>query len=95
MALSSYIRFLVGAIACWSTVLFMTELIKGLGGRPRPDFLDRCQPTQAAEGAPLDTLYLEFGSAKYLTCTGSSEDVYDGRMSFPSGHSSTAYIVGW
>ena len=47
-------------------------------GRLRPDFISRCAP---------DTKYLPSS----IICTGAAKLVAEGRRSFPSGHSSSAF----
>ncbi|KAK9885213.1 hypothetical protein WA026_010717 [Henosepilachna vigintioctopunctata] len=58
---------------------FLTSLLKVLVGRPRPDFVARCFP----DGKGTD----------FTKCTGHISEVYDGRRSFPSGHSSFSFVV--
>lgn len=52
-------------------------------GRPRPDFLARCQP-------PLDAQDPPRGLSNYTICTTpiDSYEMKDGYKSFPSGHAS-------
>ncbi|KAL1747844.1 phosphatidic acid phosphatase type 2/haloperoxidase [Schizophyllum fasciatum] len=52
----------------------VTEFVKHLVGRLRPDFLYRCQ-----------------WDAATASCTGKLATIEEGRKSFPSGHSSTAF----
>lgn len=62
---------------------FVTGFLKDLIGRPRPDFLDRCQPK---EGTPTDV----FVNSSVCTNT-DSHILKDGFKSLPSGHSSFSF----
>ncbi|KAK4184656.1 diacylglycerol pyrophosphate phosphatase 1 [Podospora australis] len=62
---------------------FLTEVIKNMVGRPRPDLLDRCQP---APGTPENKL------VTVDVCTQTDHHtLHDGWRSFPSGHSSFSF----
>lgn len=62
---------------------FLTTIIKNAVGRPRPDLLDRCQPSADAKADVLVSI---------LVCTSPhDEKLQDGWRSFPSGHSSFSF----
>lgn len=97
---AAVLRFFFSCFAALTVVGFLTELFKLICGRLRPDFLDRCKPA-IAPGDVMRTFDLmaaekEWGHAIGVTCTGKDPRfLRDGRVSFPSGHSSTSYVVGW
>lgn len=55
----------------------VTALLKPLVGRPRPDFLDRCNPDPS--------------NLVKVVCRGLRKVVREGRKSFPSGHTSSSF----
>lgn len=63
-----------------------TTAIKNTVGRPRPDFIDRCQPSSDAANSVI-------GLSDESICTTplDSKLLMDGFRSFPSGHASTAW----
>lgn len=84
-----------------SLTLAVTNGVKNLIGRHRPDFLDRCQPDMSAISGVLgnpDTQgngYFHIGSVTYFfnsfCTTKDTSALEDGSRSFPSGHSSMSF----
>ena len=62
--------------------LMVTALIKNTVGRPRPDFIDRCQPQEGAKDSSI------YGLSNSSICT-RKDLLRDGYKSFLSGHSSS------
>lgn len=63
----------------------VTQFVKITVGRPRPDFIDRCQPPQGA----VDPA---FGLTDWTICTQTDNGILrDGFRSFFSGHSSLSF----
>ncbi|KAJ2725788.1 hypothetical protein GGI07_000995 [Coemansia sp. Benny D115] len=61
-----------------------TNILKNAVGRPRPDFIDRCQPN-ITENPPLRLV-------DYRVCTQTDMDyLIEGMRSFPSGHASLSF----
>lgn len=78
---------LLGIVVSHAFALTATTIVKVCVGRPRPDFLNRCQPMAGAQNRT------PFGLATERVCTTdvNSHLIQDGFRSFPSGHSSTAF----
>lgn len=74
---------LLGLAISIVTTLFITDLIKDVVGRPRPDLLARCKPD-------LDTPTSELVTIDVCTET-DPHTLQDGWRSFPSGHSSFSF----
>ncbi|XP_076467429.1 phospholipid phosphatase 5-like isoform X2 [Babylonia areolata] len=63
----------------------ITNIVKLLVGRPRPDFLSRCYP----EGLP-DHMDFTQGVSR-MSCPGNEQLVLNGMKSFPSAHASLSF----
>lgn len=80
-----------------ATAFMITQGMKLLFGKPRPDLLSRCQPdTEAVRQALVSTAGEIFNSNWVLVtsdiCTNTDDDILqDGFKSFPSGHSSFSW----
>ncbi|CAG8676648.1 12504_t:CDS:2, partial [Acaulospora morrowiae] len=74
----------LGLILGLSLTLLVTEVFKTTVGRPRPDFIDRCQPKNGSVDSPV------FGLSTSAICTQTNQGILkDGFKSFISGHAST------
>jgi len=72
-------------------VLALTEATKPYASRLRPDFLGRCNPTNTKNVKTVTSLI-----GYEANCGEKDEDkLKDGRLSFPSGHSSNSMSVCW
>lgn len=84
----------MGLALALATALLLTDGLKILFGKPRPDLLSRCSPDLArvqdyAVGGLGTTILQGFNLVTYRICTNSRKDIVDdGFMAFPSGHSS-------
>lgn len=67
-----------------------TEVVKFIVGRPRPDFLSRCQPDAARAQAAFTATAVALFDSSICTSTDASV-INDGFRSFPSGHSSMSF----
>lgn len=76
---ATYLSFLISVVLS----SFITDIIKNAVGRPRPDLLDRCQPSQSTKPNTLVTID--------VCTTPDSHLLQDGWRSFPSGHSSFSF----
>lgn len=72
----------LGLLLSMSLTLLLTEIFKILVGRPRPDFIDRCQPIRGSTDAQI------YGLSSSEICT-RTDLLNDGFKSFLSGHSSS------
>jgi membrane-associated phospholipid phosphatase len=77
----------LGLLLAQGAAFAITGSLKNLCGKPRPDIIDRCQPSQETlNNVPLYTL-----STKNI-CTQTDDAIMqDGFRSFPSGHSSSSF----
>ena len=75
---------LLGLLIAMILSSFLTDVVKNMVGRPRPDLLARCVP---AAGTPTASLV----SVDVCTDTADHHRLHDGWRSFPSGHSSFAF----
>jgi len=76
-----------GWLAVSFSLLFtatVTNMVKNMVGRPRPDFMGRCFSAGIPE-QPFDK------DGVTLLCNGDEADIREGRKSFPSGHSSIMF----
>jgi|GEM_PF-998027 len=81
--------FTVGALTAVLSTVTAVEVTKTVVGRLRPDYRDRY--TRAACGGAVDDDRINCDAFDGFGLT--DEDLHDGRRSFPSGHSATAFSL--
>lgn len=86
-ALQAFVHTLLWGITVFMIVLCITEVTKPYAGRLRPDFMDRCNPAAAQRAGVLDPFEVADCQNK------EGEEIKDGRLSFPSGHSSNSMSI--
>jgi diacylglycerol diphosphate phosphatase/phosphatidate phosphatase len=75
---------ILGLLLASGTAFVITQAMKNATGKPRPDFIDRCQPKEGSvDPKPA-------GLSTDEICT-RSDLLRDGFRSFPSGHSSSSF----
>lgn len=74
---------ILGFIISITLASVVTDVIKNTAGRPRPDLIDRCKPTEGT--SPTALLGID------ICTTPHDRRLQDGWRSFPSGHSSFAF----
>ncbi|KAI9841341.1 MAG: hypothetical protein M1837_000774 [Sclerophora amabilis] len=77
---------ILGILLSVGFTLVITQSLKTVTGKPRPDLIDRCRPKEGSEDAPV------FGLSDSSICEQTEHSILkDGFRSFPSGHASTAF----
>ena len=75
---------ILGLLLSSGAAFVITGALKNATGKPRPDFIDRCQPRPGSEDPPV------YGLSNSTICTQVDHAILkDGFRSFPSGHSSS------
>ena len=75
---------ILGLLLSQGAAFVITQIFKNMCGRPRPDLIDRCQPSTTHDPTP-------FGLSSYTICQGDPALIKDGFKSWPSGHSSSSF----
>ena len=76
---------ILGLLLANGAAYVITGTFKNAIGKPRPDLIDRCQPSVTTDPQP-------FGLSNSTICKQTDRSLLnDGFMSFPSGHSSTSF----
>jgi membrane-associated phospholipid phosphatase len=76
---------ILGLLLANGAAYIITGTFKNTIGKPRPDLIDRCQPSVTTDPQP-------FGLSNSTICKQTDKSLLnDGFMSFPSGHSSTSF----
>lgn len=85
-------RPLAALVFCELACSLTTDVVKNMVGRLRPDFISRCQPDYTLPGVVVEP-YSGYVAQPFV-CTGDPKVIKEGRRSFPSGHSSAAFVGG-
>lgn len=89
----------MGLALSLATAFMITQGMKNLFGKPRPDLLSRCQPDlDRIQEFAVNKIGEVFNENWVLVsadiCTNDDEDILkDGFKSFPSGHSSCKFTA--
>ncbi|RDK47138.1 phosphatidic acid phosphatase [Aspergillus phoenicis ATCC 13157] len=75
---------ILGLLLSQGLAFVITQVLKNACGKPRPDFIDRCQPRAGSQDAIP-------GLSNSTICTGEHALIKDGFRSWPSGHSSSSF----
>ncbi|RAK82506.1 phosphatase PAP2 family protein [Aspergillus fijiensis CBS 313.89] len=75
---------ILGLLLSQGLTFVITQALKNACGKPRPDFIDRCQPRAGSQDAIP-------GLSNSTICTGEHALIKDGFRSWPSGHSSSSF----
>lgn len=89
----------MGLALALASAFFLTESVKNLTGKPRPDFLIRCDPDLSSESLALHTvggvgqrIFNGLVMVSSAVCRQKNKDILDdGFKSFFSGHASCSY----
>lgn len=73
---------ILGLLLSQGLAFVTTQILKNACGKPRPDFIDRCQPVPGSQDLPV------YGLSNSTICRGEPALIKDGFRSWPSGHSS-------
>jgi len=74
---------ILGLLLSEGAAFVITGALKNATGKPRPDFIDRCQPLAGSADAKV------YGLSSSTLCNQTNHAILkDGFRSFPSGHSS-------
>ena len=84
-----FLEVLYAYLIGYGITVIWTDVGKYMAGRHRPDFLARCEPDYSGiENFTMDTFVYPAD-----VCKGDPHEIREGKLSFPSGHSSTgAYL---
>eukprot|EP01054_Gregarina_sp_Poly1_P010472 Gregarina_sp_Poly_1__10471@NODE_762_length_6387_cov_60_360285_g562_i0_p4_GENE_NODE_762_length_6387_cov_60_360285_g562_i0NODE_762_length_6387_cov_60_360285_g562_i0_p4_ORF_typecomplete_len342_score12_61PAP2/PF01569_21/2_2e28PAP2_3/PF14378_6/0_00013Rhomboid/PF01694_22/9_6e03Rhomboid/PF01694_22/0_001DUF4407/PF14362_6/2_2e03DUF4407/PF14362_6/0_011Vma12/PF11712_8/0_23DUF1129/PF06570_11/3_1e02DUF1129/PF06570_11/0_63ABC2_membrane_5/PF13346_6/3_9ABC2_membrane_5/PF13346_6/41_NODE_762_length_6387_cov_60_36 len=101
-----FIRYALGATLSCLGAMTMTDFVKKTYSYPRPDYLSRCIGVEDTWGWLNDNQFRSFAELPpHISCATDARGfglrvIQEGRVSFPSGHSSTSaaiwgFIVFW
>lgn len=90
-AVSTALYFLADGIQSFITGLLLCQVFKYMVGRLRPNFLARCQPEVPPDLTfTLQNITQGISMSQQFPCA-TPEEVKEGRLAFPSGHTSVSF----
>lgn len=93
-AVATAIYFFLDGVQAFVVSLLLTQVFKVMVGRLRPNFLARCQPAVPNDATiPLQNITQATLWQNQYPCTDPLGMEKEGRLAFPSGHTSLSFVL--